>query len=99
MANGSALACVAVRGHPPTEPRTANGGPADPTGLPCAAIDEIVELEISGLTCTVHIVAQRAAALGDRSSQRLADGRHEPLEAGAGDAVRRPGRANADAEQ
>src|SRR5664279_3388976 len=59
------LAVGAVEGGPSPQAPVADGGTAGAAGLAFPAIDEILELEIARLPAGVHVVAQRAAALGD----------------------------------
>src|SRR5512133_1518353 len=68
------LTVRAMERRPLPDPRLADPMAADSARLARAAIDVVVELEITGSTVGADVVAQRAAAFRDRGVEHQADG-------------------------
>src|SRR5581483_10111228 len=94
-----ALAFGAITGRPAAEPHGSNGGSAHPAGLAFAAVHEIFELEITGATVAVEVIAQGRATLRDRFGERSAHLVDESREARTREPARARGRADAGAKE
>src|SRR5882672_12255901 len=76
------LAMRAVEGRPLPDARLLHPLPANPALRARAAIDEILELERTRRAVGSDVIAQRAAALGDRGPEDVTNRVDQPCEPG-----------------
>jgi len=95
LGESAELAVRTVKRRARADPRLPYPRAADAARLACAAIDEVLELEIAGRAVGAHVVAQRAAAFCDRRAQHCADRFDEPAKARLRQSIRARRRSDA----